>query len=69
MYFFFTGIRGFDILKMKTTSWKGEIRYGTQYALAFEYTPTAGWWDMVEDVTYVYDGEIIITHQRDWLNP
>ena len=38
-------------------------------AFAFEYSPTAGWWDMVEEVSYLYDGEIIITHQRDWLNP
>lgn len=35
--------------------------------LAFGYSPTACWKDMVEYVSYKFDGEIIITHQRDWL--
>lgn len=35
--------------------------------LAFGYSPTSCWKDLVEFVSYEFDGEIIITHQRDWL--
>ena len=35
--------------------------------LAFGYSTTACWRDMVEEVSYKFDKEIIITHQRDWI--